>query len=242
MQNNPEVRILKFRSFISKEEEGFVIVFDHHIPEIVLEDLLCQLFAPIFEGLPCPDIYYFSSTDEILSYSDALTMKDYIYVHFLQRTKHQQIRMEGFKIGDLEKLSQGINFKGVNLFVFSEKAYSMYGSDSFSNMIEKKIVAISQIMDRKKKRYNEALHDLNKLKDNMEFVELKEEIDLTMEDYTEKLGRLESISHRYRKAKTTLRSILQASGIQIRELKDLYWFGLKQRWKEDDLNINSILI
>ena len=63
-----DYKILKFRSFISKEEEGFVIIFNCAIPEIVFEDTLCQLFAPLFEPLQCPDVFYFSSTDEILSY------------------------------------------------------------------------------------------------------------------------------------------------------------------------------
>ena len=90
--NNPQIKILKFRSFTSKEEEGFVLVTNHLIPEIVLEDVLCQLFAPIFENMPCPDVYYFSSTDEILTYKDINRVNDYIYVHFLSRTKHHQAK------------------------------------------------------------------------------------------------------------------------------------------------------
>lgn len=61
-------------------------------------------------------------------------MKDYVYVHFLQRVRSDQKReifSEKFKIGDLEKLSKGVSFDGINLYIISEKYYMMYGHDLF---------------------------------------------------------------------------------------------------------------
>lgn len=49
---------------------------------MIFEDLLFQLFEPIFYDFLCPEIYYFSSTDQTLSYKEMVIMKDYIYVHF----------------------------------------------------------------------------------------------------------------------------------------------------------------
>ena len=117
---NLQIKLLKFRSFTSKLEEGFVLAIDHIVPEIVLEDILCQLFAPIFENMSCPDIHYFSSTDEILTYKDLNRVNDYIYVHFLPRIKHQGFKgMKKFKIGNLDRLSEGLNFEGKNIYIFS---------------------------------------------------------------------------------------------------------------------------
>ena len=63
-----------------------------------------------------------------------LIMKDYIYVHFSQRIKQYQNEErypKKLKIGNLNKLAQGLNFNGVNLYVISEKYYLMYGHDFF---------------------------------------------------------------------------------------------------------------
>lgn len=150
-------------------------------------------------------------------------MKDYIYVHFLPRTKHSAIKeVSKFKLGDLNKLAAGINFEGNNLFIFSEKCYAMYEHTDFCQRVNKRVESLKQTIERKENYYREATKDLNTLKNNLEFVQLKEEIDLTMEDYNEKLNKLKIIANRYGRAKATLQGILKESGIYIRELKDLY--------------------
>ena len=60
------MEILKFRTFSSNESEGFIILKQGPLPEIVLEDILFQLFEPLFPNIFCPEIYFFTSTDEIL--------------------------------------------------------------------------------------------------------------------------------------------------------------------------------
>ena len=47
-------KIFKFRSFISKKQEGFVFMMDQQLPETVLEDILFQLFHAFFDDLLCP--------------------------------------------------------------------------------------------------------------------------------------------------------------------------------------------
>lgn len=77
------MEILKFRAFSSKESEGFIILKRGVLPEIILEDILFQLFEPLFTDVFCPEVYFFSSTDEILRAEELYRTKDYIYVHFL---------------------------------------------------------------------------------------------------------------------------------------------------------------
>ena len=55
------------------------------MPELILEDILFQLFEHLFPEIHCPEIYYFSSTDELLKIDELEKTKDYIYVHFLER-------------------------------------------------------------------------------------------------------------------------------------------------------------
>ena len=57
---------MKFRAFSSKDSEGFIILKKGALPEVALEDILFQLFEPLFPEIYCPEIYFFSSTDEIL--------------------------------------------------------------------------------------------------------------------------------------------------------------------------------
>ena len=56
----------------------------------------------------CPEIYFFSSTDEILKIEDLINIEDFIYVHFLERVN--KYKREGsidtkLKLGLLELLS-----------------------------------------------------------------------------------------------------------------------------------------
>jgi len=60
------MEILKFRAFSSKEREGFILYKKGPLPELILEDILFQLFEPLFLNIYCPEVYFFSSTDEIL--------------------------------------------------------------------------------------------------------------------------------------------------------------------------------
>lgn len=111
-----------------------------------------QLFEPIFDDLLCPDIYYFSSTDQSLQFSEIMNKRDYVYVHFLQRI--EQYDKTGkyktkLKIGDLDKLSTGVIFSGANLYVLSEKYYLMYGHDIFYNNVMKKVKDFPQKMMQK---------------------------------------------------------------------------------------------
>lgn len=77
------MEILKFRAFSSNESEGFIIIKKGPLPEIVLEDILFQLFEPLFPDIHCPEAYFFTSTDQILRIHELSSTKDYIYVHFL---------------------------------------------------------------------------------------------------------------------------------------------------------------
>jgi len=50
-----EIKKLKFRTFSSKEKEGFIIyTIGPEIPLIILEDILFQLFEPLFPQIMCP--------------------------------------------------------------------------------------------------------------------------------------------------------------------------------------------
>ncbi len=62
----------KFRSFSSKDQEGFIIFSDGKIPAVIFEDILFQLFEPSFPDIMCPEVYYFSSTDDMLTYNKML--------------------------------------------------------------------------------------------------------------------------------------------------------------------------
>ena len=82
-----KMEILKFRAFCSKPSEGFILIKQGELPELILEDILFQLFESLFPDIYCPEIYYFSSTDEILKADQLSTTKDYVYVHFLERVE-----------------------------------------------------------------------------------------------------------------------------------------------------------
>lgn len=136
------MEILKFRAFSSKESEGFIILKRGDIPELVLEDILFQLFEPLFPEIYCPEVYFFSSTDEILRSGELSKTKDYIYVHFLERIESyvRGNKVESkIKIGSIEAMSRGIVFEGANIYIFSEKQYMMYGKEIFRETLKKRI-------------------------------------------------------------------------------------------------------
>ena len=81
------MRVLKFRSFSSKDRQGFIFFFEGEIEDIIFEDILFQLFLPLFPDILCPEIYYFSSTDQSLSFKEMLNETDYIYIHFVERVE-----------------------------------------------------------------------------------------------------------------------------------------------------------
>lgn len=60
---------LKFRTYNSKDREGFVLIFNLIPPEILLEDILFQLFYPLYPKIKAPEIYYFTESEQILTYN-----------------------------------------------------------------------------------------------------------------------------------------------------------------------------
>lgn len=153
-----------------------------------------------------------------------ISKKDYVYVHFLQRVEqYEKLQKLGtkLKIGDLQKLSRGVKFGGVNLYVVSEKYYLMYGHDIFYGNIEKKVEGLPRQIERKEIKYEESFRSLNTLKDNHRFLYLKKLLSEQTKDVEEKYRNLEGIVNRYSKARNTLVEILKESGIKINGLKDL---------------------
>jgi hypothetical protein len=85
IKNERKYLILKFRNFCGQDREGFVLFSSEKLPELVLEDILFQLFEALYPNILCPEAYYFTDGDEMVNYENLYKEKGFIYVHFLER-------------------------------------------------------------------------------------------------------------------------------------------------------------
>lgn len=91
------------------------------LPEVLLEDVLFQLFEGLYSQVKCPEACYFTNGEEIISYDRLHEVNGFIYVHFLERASQSTAdRLEQkFRLCDLGELSRGIGRTGCRLFIFS---------------------------------------------------------------------------------------------------------------------------
>lgn len=62
---------------------------------------------------------------------------------------------EKIKIGSIEGMARGISFEGTNIYVFSEKQYTMYGREVFRETLSRRVRELSLRQERKLIKYGE---------------------------------------------------------------------------------------